>query len=102
MYELNHRDVPKIFQTYYIENCNVHDQVTRQINYIHIAHADTHRRNMSMRFQGGKVLNLIVKHKMPYNEGIYMFKHEYKPFLLSCYIPWGYLYFLFDIMQEYC
>ena len=85
MYKVYHRDVPKIFETYYTENRNIHDHDTRQINYIHIAHADTNRRDMSMRFQGGKVWNLIVKHKIPYNESIYMFKREYKSFLLSCY-----------------
>ena len=93
MYKVYHRDVPKILETYYTENRNIHDHDTRQINYIHIAHADTNRRDMSMRFQGGKVWNLIVKHKIPYNESIYMFKREYKSFLLSCYTSWGYSIF---------
>ena len=90
MYKAYHRDVPKLFETYYIENSNIHGHVTRQIEHIHIAHADTNRRNMSMWFQGGKVWNDIVKHKIPYNENIDMFKHEYKSFLLSFYTPWLY------------
>ena len=72
MHKLYHRDVPKIFENYYIETRNIHDHDTRQINYIHIAHADTNRRNVSMAFQGGKVWNLVVKHKIPYNESIYV------------------------------
>ena len=90
MYKVYHRDVPKIFKTYYIENHNIHDHFTRQINYIHIAHADTNRRNMYMWFQGGKVWNPIAKHKIPYSESINVFKREYKWFLLSCYTSWGY------------
>ena len=34
---LYHCDVPKIFETCYTENRNIHDHDTRQINYIHIA-----------------------------------------------------------------
>ena len=47
---------------------------------MHIAYADAIRRNMYRRFQGGKVWNLTVKHWIPYNESIFMFKCEYKSF----------------------
>ena len=84
MYKVYHHDVPTVFENYYIENRDIHDYGTRQINYIHIAHAETNRRNMTMRIQGGKVWNSIVKNKIPYNDSIYIFKRKYKSFLLNC------------------
>ena len=67
------------------ENRNVHDYATRQVDHIHIAYACTNRHNMTMRFQGGKVWNSIVRNKIPYNGRIYIFKREFKSFLLNCY-----------------
>ena len=37
----------KLIEYYYIENLNIPDYETRQINRIHIGYADTNRRNMT-------------------------------------------------------
>ena len=85
MYKVYHQDIPRVFENYYTENRNVHDYATRQVDHIHIAYAGTNRRNMTMRLQGGKVWNSIVRNKIPYNGSIYIFKREFKSFLLNCY-----------------
>ena len=85
MYKVYHQDIPIVFENYYTENRNVHDYATRQVDHIHIAYAGTNRRNMTMRFQGGKVWNSIVRNKIPYNGSIYIFEREFKSFLLNCY-----------------
>ena len=85
MYKVYHQDIPRVFENYYTENRNVYDYATRQVDHIHITYAGTNRRNMTMRFQGGKVWNSIVRNKIPYNGSIYIFKREFKSFLLNCY-----------------
>ena len=76
MYKVYHQDIPRVFENYYTENRNVHDYATRQVHHIHIAYAGTSRRNMTMRFRGGKVWNSIVRNKTPYNGSIYIFKRD--------------------------
>ena len=85
MYKVYHQDIPRVFENYYTDNRNVHDYATRQVDHIYIAYAGTNRRNMTMRFQGGKVWNSIVRNKIPYNGSIYIFKREFKSFSLNCY-----------------
>ena len=103
MYKVYRRDVPKLFEIYNIENHNIHDLVTRQINYIHIAQADTNRHNVFMRIQVGKVWNLIVKRKIPYNESINMFKRKKKIILVELLYIMKVQYFLLKLYRwEYC
>ena len=64
MYKVYHQDIPRVFENYYAEKRNVHDYATRQVDHIHIAYSGTNRRNMTMRFQGGKVWNFIVRNKV--------------------------------------
>ena len=66
MYKVYHCKIPKIFETNDIENPNIHAYITSKLDLIHIAHADTNQRDMAMQFQGGKVWNYIVKHKISY------------------------------------
>ena len=63
MCKVYHWDFPRVFENYYIKNSNIHDHVTRQTDYIHIVHADTNLRNMTMRFQGGNFATLLSEIK---------------------------------------
>ena len=74
MYKVYHQDIPRVFENYYTENRNVHNNATRQVDHIHIAYAGTNQRNMTMRFQGRKVWNSIVRNRLPYNGSIYIEK----------------------------
>ena len=101
MCKVYHRDIPRVLENHYIKNRNIHDYATWQTDYIHIVHADTNRCNMTMRFQGGKVWNYIVKNKIPYDEAIYIFKHEYQSFLLNyCYTCGAYHYMRKNIASD--
>ena len=76
MYKAYHQDIPRLFENYYVENRNVHDYATRQVDHIHIAYAGTNRCDMTMRLQGAKVWNSVVRNKIPYNGSIYISSNE--------------------------
>ena len=69
IYKVFHQDIPRVFKKYHIENRNVHDYATRQVDHIHIAYVGTNRRNMTKGWKYG--VPLLTK--IPYNISVYIY-----------------------------
>ena len=83
MYKVFYKDVPNIFNDYYLPNYEIHDHYTRQKDNIHLEVVKTNRRDMTMRYQGAKVWNIILNNNIMYKRSVAMFKKDFKSYLLS-------------------
>ena len=83
MYKVFYKDVPNIFKDYYLPNYEIHDHYTRQKDNIHLEVVKTNRRDMTMRYQGAKVWNIILNNNIMYKGSVAMFKKDFKSYLLS-------------------
>ena len=92
VYKVYHGDIPRVLENWYTENHNIHDYATRKTDFIRIAHADTNRHHMTMRFQGGIIWKCVIRNEIYYNDRIYNFKCEYTSCLVNCYTWGGYLF----------
>ena len=51
IFKVFYKDVPKIFNDYFLPNDEIHDHITRQKDTIHLDVVKTNRRDMTMRYQ---------------------------------------------------
>ena len=74
VYKLFYKDLPEIFNYYFLPNYEADDHNTRQKDNIHLDVVKTNRPNMTMRHQGAKVWNIVLNKIIMYKRGIAMLR----------------------------
>ena len=63
MYKVYHKDVPTIFDEFFMHNYHLHDHYTRTANHLHVPFASTNLSKTGIRYQGVIIIS-------PVSEGI--------------------------------
>ena len=60
MYKVYHKEVPTIFDDFFMHNYHLHDHYTRTANHLHVPFASTNLSKTGIRYQGVIVWNKIL------------------------------------------
>ena len=83
MYKFKHRNLPSIFDQYFVKNSDIHDYETRQSDFLHVPIFNTELGKRSFRFKAVSIWNEIYGNLSSVYIAISTFKMHLKKYLIN-------------------